>query len=74
MQENLPIIIVHTGDSFYLEPALRQARKFNPNNPIYLISDESTNHYDFIEHVNITDYMSSAEKLAEVYVHMSINI
>lgn len=73
MKENLPIIIVHKGDSFYLEPALRQTRKFNPNNHIYLISDESTNHYDFIEHVNITDYMSSAEQLKEAYVHMSIN-
>lgn len=74
MKENLPIIIVHTGDSFYLEPALRQARKFNPNNHIYLISDESTNHYDFfVEHVNIAEYMSYADKLAKVYVHMSIN-
>ncbi len=73
MKENLPIIIVHTGDSFYLEPALRQARKFNPNNHIYLISDESTDHYDFVEHISITDYMSSAEQFKEAYVHMSIN-
>lgn len=73
MKENLPIIIVHTGDSFYLEPALLQARKYNPDNHIYLISDNSTNHYDFIEHVDISNYMASAENLAKVYVHMSIN-
>lgn len=71
--KNLPIIIVHTGDSFYLEPALLQARKFNPQNPIYLISDSSTDHYDFVEHIDIAEYMTSAEKLGEVYVHMSIN-
>ena len=73
MAVKIPIILVHTGDSFYLEPALRQARKSNPESHIYLISDESTNHYDFIEHVNISDYMASAEQFEKVYVHLSIN-
>lgn len=70
---SIPIIIVHTGDSFYLEPVLRQARLFNPTNPIYLISDDSTNHYDFVDHINISDYYTSAEKFKKVYVHMSPN-
>ena len=73
MTEQIPIIIVHTGDSFYLEPALCQARKFNPGNHIYLISDQSTDHYEYVEHINISEYMTSAEKLAKVYIHMSIN-
>jgi len=73
MKVNIPIVIVHTGDSFYLEPVLCQARKSNPDSHIYLISDESTNHYDFIEHINISDYFTSAEEFKKVYVHMSIN-
>jgi len=73
MKTRIPLIIVHTGDSFYLEPVLRQLRKFNPDSRIYLISDESTNHYDFIEHVNISDYYSLAEQFRQIYVHMSIN-
>lgn len=71
--KNIPIIIVHTGDSFYLEPMLRQARKCNPNSPIYLISDQSTNHYDFVEHIDISNYFSRAENFIKVYVHLSIN-
>lgn len=64
---------MHTGDSFYLKPVLKQIRLFNPQNRICLISDESTNHYDFIEHYNINQYMEGAEAFAKVYVHMSIN-
>lgn len=70
---SIPIIIVHTGDSFYLEPVLRQARLFNPTNPIYLLSDESTNHYDYVEHINVLDYYALAEDFKKVYVHMSPN-
>ncbi len=73
MNANIPIIIVHTGDSFYLEPVLQQARKFNPDTQIFLISDSSTNHYDFVEHVSIDDYFASALKFKEVYRHLSIN-
>lgn len=73
MRTNIPIIIVHTGDSFYLEPALRQARKFNPESPIYLISDSSTDHYDFVTHIDIAEYMTSAKQFGKEYVHMSIN-
>lgn len=70
---NIPIIIVHTGDSFYLEAVLRQARSFNPNSSIYLISDDTTNHYHFIEHVNISEYQALANKFKCVYKHLSIN-
>ena len=73
MNVNIPIILVHTGDSFYLEPVLRQMRKFNPGSEIFLISDASTNHYDFLKHINISEYFSSADKIKQVYIHMSIN-
>ena len=70
---SIPIIIVHKGDSFYLEPVLRQLRHFNPRNSIFLISDESTNHYDFVSHVNISDHCSLAGVFEKHYVHMSPN-
>ena len=41
---NIPIIIVHTGDSFYLGEVIRHAHLFNPENTIYLISNNATKH------------------------------
>lgn len=73
MTKNLPILIVHKGDSFYLKPVLKQIRLFNPASRICLISTEDTNHYDFIEHYNITEYMSGANAFAKKYVHLSTN-
>lgn len=71
--KSIPIILVHTGNSFYLEPVLKQIRLFNPENRICLISDESTDRYDFIEHYNINQYTEGLDDFAKVYVHMSIN-
>ncbi len=71
--KNIPILIVHKGDSFYLEEVLRHVRLFNPENRICLISDPSTNHYDFVEHFNIEMYMESAKAFEARYVHLSIN-
>lgn len=71
--ENIPIIIVHKGNSFYLEPVLKQIRLFNPDNRICLISTEDTKHYDFVEHFLVDYYMKRANKFAESYVHLSIN-
>ena len=72
-KKSIPIIIVHTGDSFYLEPVLQQVRLFNPDNDIYLISDESTNHYEFVSHVKISNYYTKAEEFKRHYKHMSPN-
>lgn len=71
--KNIPIVIVHKGNSFYLEPVLRQIRLFNPDNRICLISDKSTDRFDFIEHYDIDQYMKGADEFANIYVHMSIN-
>jgi hypothetical protein len=56
----IPIFFVHKTNSSYLKYALKQARKFNPDSPIYLLGDESNNHYPFVIHVNIADYSASA--------------
>lgn len=67
----IPIIIVHRSNSSYLKYTLGQARYFNPTTPIYLIGDESNNHYPFVTHVNIDDYLKSANRFLENYVHLS---
>lgn len=70
---NIPIIIIHRGDTFYLKLVLEQIRLFNPQNRICLISDDSTNKYDFVEHYNMDDYSEGANAFKKVYVHMSSN-
>lgn len=70
----IPIIIVHNGNSFYLSPVLRQMRLFNPDSRICLISDSSTKGYEgLVEHHDIDDYMESANEFAKSYVHLSSN-
>lgn len=71
--KSLPIIIVHKGDSFYLEPVLKQIRLYNPTSRICLISTEDTKHYSFLEHYNIADYSGASDDFAKKYVHLSIN-
>jgi hypothetical protein len=64
---SLPIVIVHVNDSIYLLHCLKQAKISNPNSPVYLISNEQTEHYRFIDHQNVTDYFESARQFASVY-------
>lgn len=70
---DIPIIIVHKGDSFYLSPVLKQIRLFNPDSHIYLLSDDSTSHYKNVIHRNVSDYSDGANMFKKVYSHMSIN-
>lgn len=70
---NIPIIIVHKGDSFYLKLVLEQIRLFNPQNRIFLISDASTDKYDFVEHYNMDDYSEGADAFKKLYIHLSSN-
>lgn len=71
--ETLPILLVHTGNPYYLRPILKQARFFNPNNRLCLISDASTRGIPEAEHFMIDDYASSAREFEKVYQHLSIN-
>jgi hypothetical protein len=70
---NIPIIIVHKGDSFYLSPVLEQIRLFNPENQIYLITDIAKKKYDFVNYCNIEDYMDRANEFEKKYIHLSSN-
>lgn len=70
---NIPILIVHKGNTFYLPIVLRQLRLFNPNSRICLISDESTKCYEFVEHYDIKNYSEGLIHFGEIYKHRSSN-
>lgn len=74
MNEKIALIFTHRGNDFYLNYVLRQARYFNLDADIYLLGDETNRHYDFVTHVMISDYMSSANEFEKVYEHMSSNL
>lgn len=74
MNRNIPVILVHKGNTFYLKPVLEHIRLFNPDTRICLLSDASTKgKYDFVEHYDIAQYMTDADEFAKVYVHLSTN-
>jgi hypothetical protein len=69
----IPIIFVHKGNPFYLKHALEQARIFNPDNPIYLIGDNSNKNFKKIEHYPLNDFFESAQTFQKIYKHQSPN-
>lgn len=69
--EQMNIIFIHKGNSWYLPYALNQAKKSNPNANIILLGDESNNKYPFIKHFLISDYSKAADSFALIYKHFS---
>jgi len=67
----IPIFFVHKTNSSYLKYALKQARKYNPDSPVYLLGDGENNKYPFVTHAQISDYSKSADEFQKVYRHMS---
>ena len=68
----LPIILIHNGNSWYLPYTIFQLKKSNPNTPIYLIGDNTTNHYRaLLKHIPISSYEHSTNLLNSVYFHKS---
>jgi hypothetical protein len=65
------IIILHRGDPYYLKYCLYQARYTNPDSTIYLLGDESNNHYEGIEHYPVDSYWQSTAEFTKLYVHLS---
>lgn len=59
-KQNIPIIFIHKSNSEYLQYSLKQAKRSNPDNDVYLIGDEENDCYPgIVEHFNISEYMSS---------------
>lgn len=74
MDNKIPVILVHKGNTFYLKPVLEHIRLFNPDTRICLLSDASTKgKFDFVEHYNLEDYSAGAKSFEAVYNHMSSN-
>ncbi|RHU26110.1 MULTISPECIES: hypothetical protein [Parabacteroides] len=74
MDNKIPVILVHKGNTFYLKPVLEHIRLFNPDTRICLLSDASTKgKFDFVEHYNLEDYSAGAKSFEAVYDHMSSN-
>ena len=67
------IIFVHKGNPFYLQIALSQARKTNPQTPIVLLGDETNKDIPGITHFYINDFFCRAQKFGEIYVNNSPN-
>lgn len=71
--ESIPIVFVHLGDGEHLKYAIAQAHASNPKSKIYLIGDEANDKYDFVEHIDYTQYCRSAQGFERVYKHLSPN-
>lgn len=69
--EQMNIIFIHKGNSWYLPYALNQVKKSNPNANIILLGDESNNKYPFIKHFLISDYSKAAGSFSLIYKHFS---
>lgn len=69
----IPILIFHTGKTYYLRYVIEQARLYNPENAIFLVSDESTK--DLTEglcsHELMKDYHERVDEFLKVYEHHS---
>lgn len=70
---SLPIVFIHKGYSDYMEYSLRQAKYSNPDSELILLGDEANDRFDFITHVNMKNYSSSANDFAKFYKHYSTN-
>lgn len=67
------IIFVHKGHSYYLDLAIAQAKKYNPDCEILLFGDESNNNIPDATHYNINDYFGLATDFDNVFFNNSPN-
>ena len=81
-QSGLPIIFIHRAPTLQLSlyTAVVQARLTNERSPVYLISNLKERVTtgipwvdEWIEHVDLYDYMHEANRFAEVYFNLSSN-
>lgn len=69
-----PIIFIHQFNHSYLPLSLWQARKSNPETPVYLIGDRWNAHFDFlVEYVPASAYRKSADEFARHFKNFSTN-
>jgi len=69
----LPIIFIHRGNSDYLRYSLGQARRSNPDTPIYLLGNESNDRYAEVTHLPYRQFYERAAELDQTFSHFSTN-
>lgn len=69
----IPILIFHTGKTYYLRYVIEQARLFNPQNSIYLVSDETTEELTrgICFHELMSNYHKYVDEFLRIYKHHS---
>ncbi|VVB74508.1 Uncharacterised protein [uncultured archaeon] len=65
----LPILLIHSGDSFYLKYAIKNAQKYNPSSEIFLICEETTEEFSGVTKFKISDFNKYSLLLEKIYVH-----
>jgi len=72
--KNIPIVLIHKGDSAYLAASILHNKKFNPDTDIILIGDKRNSIYKgSVTHYLLVDYFKAAEAIAQKYIHLSTN-
>jgi len=69
----IPVIFFHYGNPAYLKYALKQARHYNPDSPIYLLGDKKNNKYPFVTHVSANSLEAATQQFRGIYKHRSNN-
>lgn len=67
------IIFIHKGKSKYLDLALKQAHKSNPDATIILLGENYNNRLNFVKYYNINEYKTEADNFKQYYKHFSTN-
>jgi len=67
--KQLPIVLVHKGDSFYLKYAIQNVRMFNPDSKIFLICEGTSENFDSVEKLELSDFNKYSKVLDKIYVH-----
>jgi len=69
----IPIIYIFSGWEPYLDLSVRQAKRFNPDSPIYHVTGADSRVADGAIHVDDSLYRGMAERFERSYRHLSVN-
>jgi hypothetical protein len=70
---NAPIVFIHLGSSTYLHFSIRQAKSFNPDSTIFLISDvpPENSWSELVEFIPLSHFSKELERFEKRYVHIA---
>ncbi len=67
----IPIVFIHQGWGRYLEYALLQAQRSNPDSPIFLLGGEKPGGFEGVTCIQNEEIFKSAADFAVIYRHLS---